>query len=814
MNEILNAFPDDYGTNEEKNSDKFGKEVCKAISGTWYGGLLSERRSWIDEMRSYGKGEQQTDYQTMIEGKRKNSKYGIRTHKIDYTKKLKTLKLFRDIVTNSIDESLFKPRAEAINKIAVNLKKDYFNKLDNDFYTKDIAMAISKGTGIDITNPNIPENEKQLQVRKLEYKPDIEIAQELAIENVFKHQMFENIKDKIDEDLFDLGFAVGRHYTDNLEGIKTEYIDPKNYLHSNFEMEDGRDIRFHGVIKQDTIGNLARKAGGLSEDELLLLKKKAMQSDKVDAYRQDEDENRLVEYIHVEYLVPVSDVFKKLRKNKSVKLIDRSLTGYNPTNENKKIEIPYNIWYEGVYVPDADVLIKWEKLENQIEDNLNNPVSSYVVYAPKIKRISETKGSRFDSMVERAIPILDDMQRDWYKFQQLKMELRPNTTELDVDALQNVTLNGEKLDPKTILDLFFGRGLLLKQKYDEDGDIIEDAIKEKGSNVNYQALQFLSNQFAENYNKLRQLIGVNELRDGTTQANSRMSATVQKLLLASSNNATNHIVKASFNMSLMFAKGVSYRLRDVMQNPELKDMYMDIIGTNNVELLYAIKDIPIHRFGIYFDFKPDNEERLAFEQSLINSLQAGEINSSQYNKARTIRNVKNAIRYLEIVIEENIEKKEALKIKNIEAQAQANAKSTVIAEKTKQQTAIQEWNIKKQEMLLKAKLEREAKRSEALTKDILAERQHRRNKEIEQIKVDASMNLNVYKEGKKDDRINQTSTNTSAIADQKKNNKGPIDFQNQIDSIFNSSENIDTGPSLATQLDNSEDDLNIEIPNI
>ena len=32
------------------------------------------------------------------------------------------------------------------------------------------------------------KNLDELKVRKLEYKPRIEIAQELAIENVFKHQ--------------------------------------------------------------------------------------------------------------------------------------------------------------------------------------------------------------------------------------------------------------------------------------------------------------------------------------------------------------------------------------------------------------------------------------------------------------------------------------------------------------------------------------------------------------------------------------------------------------------------------------------------
>lgn len=801
MNELYNSFPDDFATNAEKDKLAYGKQVGQAAASIWHNGKLSARRAWIKEMRQYSKGEQYTDYQSMIEGKRDNGKMDIKTHKIDYTKKLKILPVFRDIVTNQIDESLFKPRAEAINRMAVNKKKDYFKKIDDDFYTKDISSIISEATGIDLNTSDVAKDEQELKIKKLEYKPDIEIAEELAVENVMKHQAFENIKDRCDEDLFDLGFAVGRHYTDSTEGIKIKYVDPYNYIHSAFEMEDGRDARLHGEINEDTIANLAKMAGGLSRTQLLALKSVSLGVDTVDSYKNSEDGQRLIEYVHFNYLVPKSKIFKKLRKNKVTKLIDRSQDGYEPTNKSKKIEIPFNTWYEGIYIPEAGIMIQWNEIENQVDDNINNPVCNYIVYAPKIKRISETGLVRFDSMVARAIPIVDDIQRDWYKFQQLKMELRPNTTEIDVDSIQNVAINGQKLDPNDVLDLFFGRGLLLKQRFDEDGDPIDNAVKETASSVNYNALTFLSNEFTSNYNRLRQIVGVNELRDGTTQPNSRMSATVQKLLLASSNNSTNHIVKASFNMSLMFAQAISYRLKDVLKEPSLKSMYMDIIGTTNVELLDAIKEIPMHKFGIYFDFKPDNEERLAFEQSLVNALQGQEINSGQYNKCRQIRNVKNAIRYLEIVIEENEQNKEKLKLQNIQATSQANAQATVIAEKEKQQTRLQDWKIKKQELLFLDQLEERKDRRKALTDDILAERQHRRTMQVESAKLEASMSLNQYKEDKKDERVDKVATNTSAIADQKANKKPPIDFGAKLDSIFNGANLTDNQPPLSEQLE-------------
>src|SRR5690606_36674109 len=193
-------------------------------------------------------------------------------------------------------------------------------------------------------------------------------------------------------------------------------------------------------------------------------------------------------------------------------------------------------------------------------------------------------------------------------------ELRPNTTEIDTDAINEVSLSGVPINAKDVLNLYFGRGILLKRTFNEDGDEIQRAVNEKDGGINNTSLGFLANEFTNNYNRLRQLIGVDELRDGTTQPNSRTAVSVQKSLLASSNNATNHIVKASFALSLNLCESISNRLYDVLKHPNLKERYLDAIGTDNMDILSEIKGLPMHKFAIYFDFKHDNEESLDFEQ--------------------------------------------------------------------------------------------------------------------------------------------------------------------------------------------------------
>ena len=789
MSNLHGNFPDDFATDREKEKYSYGKQVGEAICAQWFNGQLNARRKWISKMRAYSKGEQKTDYKSIIEGSRKNGKVGIKTHKIDYSKKLKIMPVFKDIIVNAIDESLFKPRAEAIDISAINEKKNYFNRIENDFYTQDFNNIISQGIGVNVSPQDVAKSENELNVKKLEFKPDIEIAQELAIENVFKHQRIESIKDKVDEDLFDLGFGVGMHYTDNAEGIKLKYIDPFNYIHSTFQIDDGRDKRYDGEADEATIASIINMADRkLTDDELLAIKNYALQDySNIQAYDESEDGHRMIEYFRFTYKVSKSRVFKRLNKNKSVRLIDRSYDDveYNPKNKNKKLEIAHNVWYEGVFIPTANVIIKWKPFPNQVELETNNPISPYVIYAPKVKRNSESGNVRFDSMIERAIPIIDDIQIDWYKLRQLKSELRPNTTEINIDAISNITLNNKKIAPQDVLDLFFGRGIMLKKSYDEEGDPIERAVREEASPVNYSALSFLAGEFGNNLSRLRQLTGINELRDGTTKPNSRTSATVQKLLLASSNNSTNHIVKGSFSISLRFAQGVSLRLIDVLDSKNLRDMYMNIIGTDNVDLLNSIKKIPMHVFGIYFDFEPDNDERIAFEQSLITSLNKGEINSAQYNKARQVRNVKSAIKYLETVIEENVAKAEQRKIANSQAQAQANAQSSVVAEQARQQTATIAWNIKKQEMLLQDQINERKEKRKALLDNALDAEKHERKKEIANIEKSLQMDKIKFIEDEKSRRIDQASTNESAKIEQRQEKKPKIDFENRVSDILN-----------------------------
>ena len=86
-------LPSDFESDNYKRSDEYGIQIARVIDEHWYStGRLGDVRNWITRNRSYSRGEQTTDYKSMIEGSREGSKIDVKTHKIDYPQLLKILR--------------------------------------------------------------------------------------------------------------------------------------------------------------------------------------------------------------------------------------------------------------------------------------------------------------------------------------------------------------------------------------------------------------------------------------------------------------------------------------------------------------------------------------------------------------------------------------------------------------------------------------------------------------------------------------------------------------------------------------------------
>ena len=64
-----------------------------------------------------------------------------------------------------------------------------------------------------------------------------------------------------------LGMAVTKRSNDPNEGIKTEYVDPINFIHSYTEDPNFADLLYAGHVKRISIQELKRLAGHELEEE-------------------------------------------------------------------------------------------------------------------------------------------------------------------------------------------------------------------------------------------------------------------------------------------------------------------------------------------------------------------------------------------------------------------------------------------------------------------------------------------------------------------------------------------------------------------
>ena len=118
--------------------------------------------------------------------------------------------------------------------------------------------------GIDTYNVEdpsmLPENENQLSLHmQLDYKQNIEIAQEEIINNVLDNNKYTLTKRRLDYDLTVLGIAATKTSFNKAEGIKIDYVDPATIVYSYTEDPNYEDLYYVGEVKEVTVAEVAKE---------------------------------------------------------------------------------------------------------------------------------------------------------------------------------------------------------------------------------------------------------------------------------------------------------------------------------------------------------------------------------------------------------------------------------------------------------------------------------------------------------------------------------------------------------------------------
>lgn len=786
-------FPNQMASDEEKATIEYGLKVGKSIEGEWFKRKANTCRfydQWGEyhRLRLYARGEQPVQkYKDELAVNGDMSMLNL-----DWTP-IPIIPKFVDIVVNGMNDRLFTIKAESQDVMSAEKKNIFQDMIEADMVAKDFLQLTKDQFGIDAFNVNpeeLPENDEELSLyMQLKYKPSIEIAEEVAIDTILKMNEYPKLKKLVDYDLTVLGKAVLRHTFLVNDGLKVDYVDPSNFIHSYTEKPDFSDCYYFGEVKQVHYTELLKINPNLTDEQLNEIRNASSAwYDYFPIVRNYQDSaflNEVVTLLYFNYKTSKRFVWKKKLLENGGERVIRKDESFNPPMEEgmmfERVEAVKDVWYEGILVGGSNIMLKWEMMKNMVRPKsaTQKALPNYVVFAPRMY-----KGNT-ESLVRRMIPFADQIQLTHLKLQQVMSRVVPDGVFIDADGINEVDLGtGAAYNPEDALKLYFQTGSVIGRSYTQEGEFnnARVPIQELNSNSGQSKMAALIGNYNHYLNMIRDVTGINEARDGSTPSPDALVG-VQKLAALNSNTATRHILEGGLNITKKLAECLSIRIADILEYSDFAEEFAMQIGKYNVAILNDIKDLYLHDFGIFIELSPDEEQKQMLEANIQVSLQQQTIDLEDAIDIRMINNIKLANELLKLKRKKRMEQKQKDQEMQFQMQMQSNIQSQQAASESKAQLLQLEAQSKIQLREAEMNFAVQQMQAEAAIKAQLMEKEFEYNMQLKGIETDNLMKREKSKEEAKDKRVDLQATRQSELINQRKNNLPPLNFESTEDSL-------------------------------
>ena len=790
---VKSYFPSQTVSDVEKASSEYGLEIARAIENEWFKRDAATNRFYVNQnayhnLRLYARGEQ-----SVQKYKDELSINGDMSYlNLDW-KPVPIIPKFVDIVVNGMANRTYDIKAYSQDPFGVDKRTKYMEGILRDMQTQELNNFAVQNFGINLQESNLqelPANEEELQLHmQLNYKQAIEIAEEEAINVTFNKNRYELIKKQLYYDLAVLGTAASKTTYNNSDGIKIEYVDPANIVHSYTESPYYEDIYYIGEVKTIPINELKKEFPNISNEDLEKLSSEGYSNYRIynrhNPVAKKEDSNT-VDVLYFNYKTFHNEVYKIKETATGASKAIRKDDSFNPPKDSRarfeRIATNVEVLYEGVFVPGANMLLKWELSKNMMrpKSDANKVKMNYSVVAPRMYQ------GRIESLVSRITGFADMIQLTHLKLQQVLSKIVPDGVYLDADGLAEIDLgNGTNYSPQEALNMFFQTGSVIGRSFTSDGDMNPGKvpIQQISAGSGGNKISSLISTYNYYLQMMRDATGLNEARDGSTP-DSRALVGIQKIAAANSNTATRHILNAGLFLAAETAEKISLRVSDVIEYSPARDAFIQSIGVHNVATLEELKELHIHDFGIFIDLMPDEEEKQMLENNIQTALSAGLIDLEDAIDLREIKNIQLANQMLKIRRRKKLERDQQIQQQNIQAQAQANAQSQQVAAQSEVQKQ-QALTAQKAELKqIESQLDMQRLMQEAQLKKDLMQLEFQMNMQLKGIEVDSQKQTIKEKEDRKDERTKLQASQQSELIDQRKNNLPPKSFESAGNDIL------------------------------
>ena len=780
-------------SDEEKSSEKYGLKVAKSIEGEWFkrkGNTCRFYDQWGEyhRLRLYARGEQPVQkYKDELSINGDMSMLNLDWSPIPIIPK------FVDVVVNGMNDRLYKVKAEAQDVMSAEKKNVFQDMIEKDMVAKDFLNLTQQEFGIDAFNINpqeLPADDQELALyMQIKYKPGIEIAEEVAIDTIFKMSDYPELRKLYDYDVTTIGVGVLKHEFLINDGVNIEYVDPANWIHSYTEKEDFSDCYYFGEVKQVHYTELLKINPDLTDEQLTEIKGSSAAWNNyfpiIRNYQEGAFLDEVVTLMYFNYKTSKRFVWKKkILENGGERVIRKGDTFNPPTGDGipfEIIEAPKEVWYDGILVGGSNILLKWGMMHNMIRPKsaTQKAMPNYVAHAPRMYK------GNIESLVRRMVPFADQIQLTHLKLQQVMSRVVPDGVFIDADGLNEIDLGtGAAYNPEDALKLYFQTGSVVGRSYTQEGEFnnARVPIQELNSNSGQSKMAALIANYNHYLNMIRDVTGINEVRDGSTP-NPDALVGVQKLAALSSNTATRHILESGLNVTKRMAECISLRIADILEYADFREEFAMQIGKYNVAILEEVKDLYLHDFGIFIELSPDEEERQMLEANINIALQQQTIDLEDAIDIRNMNNIKLANEMLKVKRRKRMEEQQKQKQQEIQMQTQSNMQTQQAAAQQKAQIIQLEAQAKTQVKQAEAMYDIEKMNAEVEAKKYLMDLEFQYNMQLKGIEAESLISRDDKKEKGKSERISQQNTQQSDLINQRKNNLPPKNFESTEDTL-------------------------------
>jgi len=795
-------FPDPMAPASVKASHNYGVQYAKSIEAQW-GGLddfstgFGKRLVEFQRNRDYANGTQDTAvYKQILNSMDTQGGDGTLLN-LDWSP-VPIVPKFVRIVVNKILSRKFNPNVEAVDPMSKDEKekKKILAKLAVE-EKEVIDEAKELGLNTHVSTDGLPDNSEEAEIYLADsIKTSSEIAAQLATRLTLDWNDFdENVFRRAVEDLVVNGMAVVKRSNDPSYGIKTEYVDPAQFIHSSTDDPNFSDIVYAGHVKRVSIQELKRMAGtDIPEEEYKKIAKSVMNRSYNNASQFNQtvyDRSRGAHvYGYDEYLVDVLD-FEFIGVDDMIYEEKESRFGNvgfyykgdvykapsDSVYERTIHSMPNMCVYGGSYVIGSQLLFNYG-MKRDVPKNMHDLTRarlSYSVVATNFRRQMPK------SMVSSVIGFADQLQLTHLKIQQAIAKAKPDGLIVDIEGLENVQLGaGGDLQPLDIQDIYEQTGVFYYRSKNPEGGFQNPPVRPLDNTIrNINELIGLYNHYLR---MIRDVTGVNEVLDGSTPKSDALVG-VRQQQLAAGNNAINDITNAASVIYRRVCEDIVKCVQVLPPESIIYQAYERAIGRTSMEVVSSFASLPLYNYGIIVDREMSDEDKILLEQNIQQSLAQREIDLEDAMAIRRLKDLDQAERLLIVRRKKRIAMLQQQQQQNMQMQAQLNQQS--------QQSAAQ---MRMQEIQLKAQADMQKIQAQGQIDMQLMQMRQNLESQISIAKLQAQfqasasdkqfrMDLENQKDNRKDSRVSKQAEAQSKLISQRKGNRPELEESEEQDII-------------------------------